>query len=248
MSADNTDKSEMPRVRSSKFKSFVMVAAVTFCAGLSLGPVKGLAQGAPAPVQHSIKREAWQNRRLERLKLIKDALAPNVANSQAFDQMLTNFEAHPVAQTPIENMDLLGLFYARREGIAKALPVIVMNATLGWYDALRFGSPSGQIEIVNKAMLFKHVFVLAGKERINEYMEFAKSHPAEIQAAIDQGLVFAEKFKNSGDYDRRWPTAYGLERMICALGEACPPAVEAPQSQWNALWDQAKLRVKTYYK
>jgi hypothetical protein len=154
MSADNVDKGEMPRARSSKFKSFVVVATVTFCAGLSLGPVRGLAQGAPT-VQRPIKLEAWQNRRLERLKIIKDALAPNAAKPQAFDQLLTNFEARPVAQTPLENMDLLGLFYARSEGIAKALPVIVMNATLGWYDALRFGSPSGQAEIVNNAMLLQ---------------------------------------------------------------------------------------------
>jgi hypothetical protein len=214
----------------------------------SVAPVTGLAQGSPTPVQRPIKLEAWKIRRLERLKIIKDALAPNAAKSQAFDHLLTNFEHHQVAQTPLENMDLLGLFYARSEGIAKALPVIVMNATLGWYDALRFGSPSGQAEIVNNERFFKHAFVLAGKERINEYLEFAKSHPEEIQAAIDQGMIFAEKFKNSEEYDRRWPTAYGLERMTCALGGTCPSPVEAPQSQWNALWDQAKLRVKTYYK
>jgi hypothetical protein len=126
--------------------------------------------------------------------------------------------------------------------------VILMNATLGWYDALRFGSPSARAEIVNNAMFFRHAFVLAGKERTNEYLEFAKSHPQEVQAAIDQGLAFAEKFRNSEDYDRRWPTGYGLDRMTCALGGACRPPEQAPQGQWNALWDEAKLRVKTYYK
>jgi hypothetical protein len=206
-----------------------------------------LAQGAPTAVQRPIELQAWKIRRLERLKVIKDALAPNAAKSRAFDQLLTNFERHQVAQTPLENMDLLGLFYARSEGIAKALPVIVMSATLGWYDALRFGSASGQAEIVNNEMFFKLAFVLAGKTRIDEYLEFAKSHPEEIQAAINQGLGFAETFRNS-EYDRRWPTAYGLERMTCALGGACAAPAEAPQSQWNGLWDQAKLRVKTYYK
>jgi hypothetical protein len=75
-----------------------------------------------------------------------------------------------------------------------------------------------------------------------------KSHPDDIQDEIDQGLAFAETFKNLEEYDHKWPTAYGLERSICALGGACPPPVEAPQNQWNALWDQAKLRIKTYYK
>jgi hypothetical protein len=224
-----------------------MLAAAAVCAGLSLAPVSATAQAAPTAVQRPIERQAWQIRRSERLKLINAALAPNAAKSQAFDQLLTNFERHQVAQTPLENMDL-GLFYGQREGLAKALPVIVMNATLGWYDALRFASPSGQTEIATNATFFKHAFVLAGKARTDEYLEFAKSHPAEIQAAIDQGLVFAEQFRNSEAYDRRWPTAYGLERKICALGGACAAPAAAPQSQWNALWDQAKLRVKTYYK
>jgi hypothetical protein len=236
----------MPTARSSKFKAFVVVAAISL--GLSLGAASALAQGVPTPGQPPTKLEAWQIRRLERLKLIKDALAPNAASSPAFDQMLTNYDKHPLAQTPIENMDVLGLFYAPREGIARALPLIVMNATLGWYDALRFGSPSGQTEIVNNEMFFKRVFVLAGKGRIDEYMEFAKSHPDEIQSEIDLGLAFAERSKNTEEYDHKWPTAYGLERTICALGGACTPPVEAPQNQWNALWDQTKLRVKTYYK
>jgi hypothetical protein len=225
-----------------------VVATATFCAGLSLGPVGTIAQGVPTAVQQPVKPAAWKIRRLERLKIIKDALTPNAAKSQAFDQLLTYFEHHQVAQTPLENMDLLGLFYARNEGIAKSLPVIVMNATLGWYDALRFGSPSGRTEIVNNEMFFKHASVLAGKARIDEYLKFAEAHPEEIQAAIDQGLVFAEKFRNSEEYDRRWPTAYGLERTTCALGGACASPAEALQGQWNVLWDQAKVRVRTYYK
>jgi hypothetical protein len=238
----------MPRARSSRLKSCVVVAAIAFCAGLSLEPVEAIAQGLQIPAQQPVPLAAWKIRRLERLKLINDALAPNAVKSQAFDQLLTKFKRQPLAQTPLENMDLLGLFYARSEGIAKSLPVIVMNATLGWYDALRFGSPSGRSEIVSNQAFLKRAFVLAGKERTNEYLEFAKSHPEEIQAAIDQGMVFAEKFKDSEEYDRRWPTAYGLERMTCALGGACSPPAEAPQSQWNALWDEAKLRVRTYYK
>jgi hypothetical protein len=107
----------MPRVGSSKFTSFVVVATVIVCAGLSLAPARGMAQGAPVPAQRPIKLEAWQIRRLERLKLIKDALAPNAAKSQAFDQLLTNFEAHPLAQTPIENMDLLGLSMRETMGL-----------------------------------------------------------------------------------------------------------------------------------
>jgi hypothetical protein len=123
-----------------------------------------------------------------------------------------------------------------------------MNATLGWHDALRFGSPSGQAEIVSNAIFFKHAFVLAGKQRTNDTWNLQNRIRRRFKQRSTQGLVFAEKFRNSEDYDRRWPTGYGLERMTCALGGTCAPPVAAPQSQWNALWDRAKLRVKTYYK
>jgi hypothetical protein len=238
----------MPTVGPRNFAFLVVLATVTLCAGLSLGAASGLAQVGPTAVQKPIKLEAWQIRRSARLKIIKDALAPNALKSQPFDQLLTNAGAHPLAQTPLENMDLLGLFHAPREGIAKALPLIVMNATLGWYDALRYGSPSGQAEIVNNEMFFKRVFMLAGKARLDEYLKLADTDPDEIRATVDHGLLLAERFRNSEEYDRKWPTAYGLERIICSQGGACSPPVEAPQSQWNALWDQAKLRVRTYYK
>jgi hypothetical protein len=235
----------MPTVRSSKLKLFVVAVAISV--GLFFG-AGALAQDAPISGQPSTKLEAWQNRRSERLKLLKDAQIPNAEHSAALDQMLTNFEKHPLAQTPVENLELIGLFYARREGIAKALSLIVMNATLGWYDVLRYGSPSGQAEIVNNEMFFKRAFVLAGKARVDEYLGFAKSHPDEIQAEIVHGLALAEKFKDSNEYDRKWPTAYGLERSICALGGACTDHAEAAQAQWNNLWDQAKTRIEAYYK
>jgi hypothetical protein len=80
------------------------------------------------------------------------------------------------------------------------------------------------------------------------YIESSTVGPDEGFFSRLLGLAFAERSKNTEEYDHKWPTAYGLERTICALGGACTPPVEAPQNQWNALWDQTKLRVKTYYK
>ena len=93
----------------------------------------------------------------------------------------------------------------------------------------------------------KRAFLLSGGQRTNEFLEFAKAHPGDIPAAVDQGSAFAEKFKDSGGYDHKWPTAYGLERTICAQGGAGTSPTEAPRSQWTALWEQAKLRVRSYY-
>jgi hypothetical protein len=100
---------------------------------------------------------------------------------------------------------------------------------------------------VNNEVFFKRVFLLSGSQRVTEYLAFAKAHPRDVQVAIDQGLEIAEKFKDSGGYDHRWPAACGLERTICAQGEACSSPTEASKSQWNGRWEQPKLRVRTYY-
>ena len=229
------------------FTSFVRVATVILCAWLSLGVESSLAQDAATSSQQSVKADAWLHRRDERLKTIKDALAPGAPHSAALDEMLDNFQAHPLAQTPLENMDLLGLFYTRKQGIASVLPLIVMNATLGWYDALRFASSSGQTEILNDQAFFKDAFLLAGQDKINEFLAFAKTHSNYIQAQIDNGLALAEKARNSDEYDRKWPEVFGFEHKLCGLGGGCPSPVEAPQSKWDDLWQQARSRVSTYY-
>jgi hypothetical protein len=201
----------------------------------------------PNSAQPSDNHDDWLSRRDARFKIIKDAMAPGAAYSPALAEMIKDFEAHPLAQTPLENMDLLGLFYARTQGIAAVLPAIVMNATLGWYDALRFGSSSGQTEILNEQMLFKEAFVLAGQNKVNEFLAFAKTHQNYIQAQIDSGLALAEKTRNWDDYDRKWPTVFGFEHKLCGLGGGCPSPVEAPQSEWDDLWQQARSRASTYY-
>jgi hypothetical protein len=83
--------------------------------------------------------------------------------SEPFDQMLTNFASRPLEVTPLENMDPPGYFHAPKEGIAKALPVIVMNTTPGWYDTPRFASPSGQAEIVSNEGFYQTCISFIGR-------------------------------------------------------------------------------------
>lgn len=204
-----------------------------------------LAQGGKI-ITIDVPLQEWQKRRAERLQILRPSSFDD-AHMKKLDALLTDFEAHPMAQTPLENMDTLGYFYAQREELQKELPLIVVNATLGWYDALRFGSASGQAEISNNEGFFKRVFVMAGQQKIDEYLAFAKEHPDQTRAAIEQGLAFAEKFRDSDVYDRKWPTAYGLERMICAQGGPCSPPLSKPESEWPALWEQTKQLVAKYY-
>ena len=48
-----------------------------------------------------------------------------------------------------------------------------MNASLGWYDALSFGS--GRAEIVNNEGFFKRTLVLAGKQKVYDFLSFGRS-------------------------------------------------------------------------
>jgi hypothetical protein len=50
-----------------------------------------------------------------------------------------------------------------------------MNASLGWYDALRFGSESGRAEIVNNEGFFKRTLILAGKQKVDDFLSFGRS-------------------------------------------------------------------------
>ena len=56
---------------------------------------------------------------------------------------------------------------------ASVLSLIVMNASLGWYDALSFGP--GRAEIVNNEGFFKRAFVLAGKQKVDDFLSFERS-------------------------------------------------------------------------
>jgi hypothetical protein len=50
-----------------------------------------------------------------------------------------------------------------------------MTATLGWYDPLSFGSESGRAEIVNNEGSFKRALVLAGKQKVDDFLSFGRS-------------------------------------------------------------------------
>ena len=193
----------------------------------------------------AVQPQPWQKRRSEQLAILKPS-SPDQIQSKKLDELMKDFEAHPTARTPMENMDILGYAYGSK-GIDKVLSLVVMNAALGWYDALRFGSESARAEITSNEGFFKRPLVLAGKQKIDEFLAFAKAHPDELKAAIEQGISLAEKAKNSDDYDHKWPTAYGLERIICAQGGSCASLPSKPESEWPALWDQTIKSVTKYY-
>ena len=89
---------------------------------------------------------------------------------------------------------------------------------------------------------------MSGKDTLTKAIQFLKDNPDQAAKDVALGLQFADKFKDTANYDHHWPTAYGLERIICAQGGSCDPPAELPRAQWDALWEKVKEEVAAYYK
>jgi hypothetical protein len=198
-------------------------------------------------VLHSDMRP-WQARRAESQAVIIAGLAKgaNPAAVKALDQLLTDFEAHPVARTPLENLDLIGRFYVEKDGVEACLSVVVMNSVLGWYDALRFGSASGRAEIQDNEHFFGRVYILGGKPAAEKLVGLVEKNPKKLKDLVEQGLGFAEKYKDVKSYDRQWPLSFGMERVLNTMGghEEIKPL---PEAEWGNAWKEARNGVKSYY-
>lgn len=234
-----------------KFLHFSIVLAIIACMPIC-ARADGASSSVPSAVTSQVKSiqielQPWQQRRKEFAKTVQGLRERNQTAQKDFDAILTEFETKLLSRTPMENMEILGVFYVPKDGIEKCFPVIIQNTVLGWYDALRFASASGRAEILNNEGFFKKAFVISGSESGAKAVKFIESNPERVAQLLKQGFSFAEKFRETSNYDRRWPTAYGLERIICAQGGSCitPPSI--PKEQWDKAWDEAKQRVSSYY-
>jgi hypothetical protein len=196
-------------------------------------------------VSNTMDKQPWEMRRVQFAKTIQGVRAGDSQAKKDFDNVLTEFDTKPLARTPIENMEILGNYYLPREGVEKVLPVVAMNAMLGWYDALRFASESGRTEISQS--LFKMAFVVAGPDASSKAVKFFNDQPDLTQKIVEQGIAMANAQRRVVPYDQHWPTAFGLERTICGQGGTCEPVKPLPEDQWDAAWEQAKQRVLAYY-
>lgn len=139
-------------------------------------------------------KDAWQIRMAQTQVIIRTISDPNATQAQhteamdEFDARLTASEKGKL--TPIETMQLLGIFYVPRElehkppPIETLLKVIATQATLGWYDALRFADASGRAEIVDNQAFF----TLALGQSAPVFIQFMKDHPDQAEAAVNAGI------------------------------------------------------------
>jgi hypothetical protein len=194
-----------------------------------------------------VPMQSWQARRAAYQELAQRLRQGDFSAGKDYDAVLTEFDTRVLGRTPIENLEILGDFYIPKEGVDPALAIVVQNLVLGWYDALRFASESGRAEIVNNEGFFKLAFSRAGSDVTSKAMTFIESNPDRVHELIAQGVSFADKFRETNNYDRHWPTAYGLERIICAIGGPCKEPTEMPKERWDGAWEEAKHRVTMYF-
>lgn len=228
-----------------------MVLAIAMCIGsCAWADGTGDSTVPTVPVQAKttlVVLQPWQERRVKFLKAVQGTREGNPTARSEFNDVLTEFDTRPFGRTPMENMEILGVFYVPNQGIEAALPYIVVNAVLGWYDALRFASESGRAEIFSNEGFFKKALILGGPEMAAKSVKFLEGNPERIAQLLAQGFLFAEKIRDTSSYDRQWPTAYGLERINCAQGYSCINPPSMPKDQWDKAWGEAKRRVGSYY-
>lgn len=210
----------------------------------------GCHEATAAAAQEVLKApplQPWQERRAQLDKTLRLAANGDAAGLKQFEQVLVDFDSAPFARTPIENLEIFGAYYLPNQGAQAALPSIVTFLVLGWYDTLRFASSSGKAEIANNEQFFDKAFVLVNPDVTAKARTFLQSHPQEVAKLVAQGFGYAEKSRELDTYDRRWPSAYGLERVICASGGDCKAAASLPKEQWDKAWLDAKNQVSQYF-
>ena len=189
--------------------------------------------------------QPWEQWRLVLRKTVQGVLDGDPIALKEYDAVLTEFEARPFSRTPLENLEILSVYYVPKDGFEKCLFAVILNAVLGWYDVLRFASSSGRAEIIDNEGFFNMAFTLGGKD--SEADNFLRNNPDKIAESLVQAFSFAEKLREISDYDRHWPSAYGLEGIISALDGSCKEIPALPKNQWDIAWEEVKQTISAYY-
>ena len=239
-----------------KLKTHITSIALGVLFSVFLTPLAAHAQDKIVRVQ--TLQDAWQVRRAETRAFITAIGSENVTQAQhasalsGFDSRLTAAEKGEL--TPIETMEMFQVFYIPKElqkrpaRFDMLLRIVAAQATIGWYDALRFADDSGRSEISNNEAFF----TLAFDKSTPDFFQFMKEQPDQAAAAVKAGIQDARDriAAKQISYDPTWPASYGMSRTLCAMNSAktCEGPTPRPAGEWPALLDQAAQRVSTFYR
>ena len=199
-----------------------------------------------------LKPQAWQVRRQE-FALSANTLRQNPNDDKArqtVDQTVAAFNKNPISYTPMEAMEILGAIHLHKDGILKAMPLIVMEAVFGWYDALQWGSETGQKEIEKNERLFTRALQIGGGNKaVNDWADLLEKNPQTAIRIVDEGIARATRLhaKDKTAYDHKWPSAYSLERTLAAMASKPEPTVNKPNMPSAQAWKEAVEKVRDFY-
>jgi hypothetical protein len=208
---------------------------------LGLLPLMGLAE-----------TPSWLERRDQTFKAIEAANQQDKAGLATLKKRLLEFEKDFTSITPMEAMDLQQVYYLpNTSNLTETLTQIAAIATLGWYDALRFGSASGRAEIIHNEGFFKKAFLAREGQATKALLALLEHRSTEAGQAVEKGVLLAQSVKDKVRYDTRWPLGYGLEGKQCALqsdNAACTLPTGLSPDLWSGAWDDAVSTVRRYYR
>ena len=200
----------------------------------------------------NLKPQAWQIRRQE-FALAANTLRKNPNDDKArkkLDSIVAAFDKNPISRTPMEAMEILGAIHLHKDGITKAMPLIVMEAVFGWYDALRWGSETGQGEIERSERLFTRALQIGGGDKaVNDWADLLEKNPQTAIQIVEAGIARATRL-HAGDasaYDHKWPAAYSLERTLAVMAGKPEPLVTSPNLPSAKAWSMAVDKVRDFY-
>ncbi|HEX3728581.1 MAG TPA: hypothetical protein VHV47_02165 [Opitutaceae bacterium] len=205
---------------------------------LAVGPLRADVPAALAAPKPDPNRPLWQQRRDQFFAAVRGVESNDPQQSQVFGAILGDFQDHPLNRTPMENMDILGVFFIPREGAEKWMTAVVMNAILGWYDALRFGTDAGRKVIVEDDRFFIRAFALGGTDSFKKSMDYIRGNPDKVSAAVDDAVNLATQSRDKAAYDQHWPADFA---------GAGGKGFTLPVERWNEAWEAAVERARAYY-
>ena len=215
-------------------------------------------------VKVDLPLQKWQQRRASFIEDYKKALAGDKLAINNIDKLLTVMERSPFERTPLERLEIYGLFYLKREGFTKeSFELVAQQVAWGLYDTLRYASKSGQAEIVDNERLFLSAYIIGGEQVKNDAIKFIQNSPDEAAQIIERALKTTENLNRFREpSDEAWPTAYGLERLLCHYRQkeaelskesykSCPIESDLPRlpkEEWPQAWERTKQMVRNYYR
>ncbi len=114
-----------------RIERILLACVAVWIADATLASSLNAQSGATASPAGKPELQLWQKREIEFFQTFKSCRTGDAEAVKAFDGILTEFDTHPMARTPMENMDVLGVFYVPKVFTTSAIPATFVISKAG---------------------------------------------------------------------------------------------------------------------